>query len=308
MARDEELFIEQIAKTKAERTKCELEAKEIQDRLTTPWYRRAHFVQAIAAGLVALPIIWFYVEKVAIPLSQAENHSIKRENEENKYDNNKIKRENEENRKEIERIRVENERLLNEQRAENERLLKITKAGDIEIVVNDLINLQQQYKELSEKYDKLADQSAMNQKEKDNYLELARRTSTRAEALNANIKQAELRIETTGKTLPKGGGSTHGFIWIGNYDSVGKRWTTTRLNGIENLEPKDIQTNKTYAVSGDMTLRAQMPKDDTDYFRGVESIGYVPKGTPVKILDLPERFDRETKIQYWVEVEAERTK
>lgn len=304
MARDEDLLIEQIAKTKAERTKCELETKEIQDRLTTPWYRRAHIVQAIAAGLVAVPIIWFYVKEVAIPLSMSENNRLalsnSRKEAEIKAKEEEIKKANEENKK--------------NKIAYNEKVEKyIEQNEDLQIAYAEYKkkaeDLQQQFEVLSEKYNKLEKQSASSQ-EKEKFIELASRTRSQAAALKTDIQQAvdankraELRTETIVTTIPNGGDGTHGFIWIGNYDQEGSRWTTTRLKGIENLKPGEIQTNATYAVSGNMTLRAEMPKNNTDYFRGVESIGYIPKGTPVKIIDLPKSFDRETKIQYWVEVE-----
>lgn len=59
-----------------------LQAQEaaIRDRLETPWYERAaalNLTKAIAQGLftviIGLPIVWFYVEQVIRPSTQADN-------------------------------------------------------------------------------------------------------------------------------------------------------------------------------------------------------------------------------------------
>lgn len=59
-----------------------LKAQEaaIRDRLNTPWYEKAaalNLTKAIAQGLftviIGLPIIWFYVEQVIRPSTQADN-------------------------------------------------------------------------------------------------------------------------------------------------------------------------------------------------------------------------------------------
>ncbi|MEM6592839.1 MAG: hypothetical protein AAF651_13380, partial [Cyanobacteria bacterium P01_C01_bin.73] len=57
----------EIAKLRAEIAKAIAERKEIEARLNLPWYRRPRFIQAIVAGVVALPVIWFYFEEVALP-------------------------------------------------------------------------------------------------------------------------------------------------------------------------------------------------------------------------------------------------
>ncbi|HEX5721090.1 MAG TPA: hypothetical protein VF179_33365 [Thermoanaerobaculia bacterium] len=57
----------------AEVSKLEAETRMIHDELQRPWYRKRYFFQAITAGLVALPLVWFYFEKVALPLNRSEN-------------------------------------------------------------------------------------------------------------------------------------------------------------------------------------------------------------------------------------------
>lgn len=67
MTPQEELHQLEVAKLKAEISKAIVEKREIETRLNAPWYTRPQFIQAIAAGLVAVPLIWFYFQEVALP-------------------------------------------------------------------------------------------------------------------------------------------------------------------------------------------------------------------------------------------------
>ncbi|MEO0535364.1 MAG: hypothetical protein AAF215_16015 [Cyanobacteria bacterium P01_A01_bin.123] len=72
MTHQEELNQLELTKLKAEIAKAIAEKREIEERLNAPWYRRPQFIQAIAAGLVAIPLIWFYFQEVALPSLTAE--------------------------------------------------------------------------------------------------------------------------------------------------------------------------------------------------------------------------------------------
>ena len=60
-------------KIQAEKLKTDLEIKELEKKFNTPWFKRNAFFQVIVAGLVAIPLIWFYVKDIAIPLYNKDN-------------------------------------------------------------------------------------------------------------------------------------------------------------------------------------------------------------------------------------------
>ena len=67
-----ELNPAEIRKLEAESGKLEAETNLLLDELRRPWHRKRYFYQAITAGLVALPLVWFYYENFAFPLARAE--------------------------------------------------------------------------------------------------------------------------------------------------------------------------------------------------------------------------------------------
>lgn len=69
----------EIDKLRAEARQADAETAKIHRDIKRPWYRGALFFQAIAAGLVAVPIVWFYVKEVAIPLHEAKNIKLERQ-------------------------------------------------------------------------------------------------------------------------------------------------------------------------------------------------------------------------------------
>ena len=72
----------ELDKLRAEARHAEAEAIKIHRDLKRPWFRGSLFLQAIAAGLVAVPLVWFYVKEVAIPLYEAKNIKLERQIEE----------------------------------------------------------------------------------------------------------------------------------------------------------------------------------------------------------------------------------
>ena len=51
-----------------------------------------------------------------------------------------------------------------------------------------------------------------------------------------------------------------------------------------------------------MTVRQELPPNDESYFRGVQALGTVRRGTFVTLIAKPAAIDRETKVQYWANV------
>ena len=71
----------EIARNKEERLKIEFERKELERNALLPWYKKKLFIQAIVAGIVFVPLAWFYAEKALIPMIQADNIRLTLENE-----------------------------------------------------------------------------------------------------------------------------------------------------------------------------------------------------------------------------------
>lgn len=97
-----------------------------------------------------------------------------------------------------------------------------------------------------------------------------------------------------------------GFIWIGNFQNS---WTKPRLafkgSGQPiDLEPAKLQPGTEYKVLGNMVLRDGLPNNDDNYYKGRKSLGVIPRGTIVRLTTTPISFTRETKVQYWTEVEV----
>ncbi|MCP4338496.1 MAG: hypothetical protein GY799_06310 [Desulfobulbaceae bacterium] len=62
----------EIAKLEAETQRVTLEVEQLQSERNRTWFKNRFFLQAIIAGLAAIPMIWFIYEKVVHPLTRAE--------------------------------------------------------------------------------------------------------------------------------------------------------------------------------------------------------------------------------------------
>jgi len=71
----------ELQRIKAETARIEEERKELERRNNLPWYRRPAFFQALVAGIVAVPLIWFYMGNVVIPSYNRDNIRLAWENE-----------------------------------------------------------------------------------------------------------------------------------------------------------------------------------------------------------------------------------
>ena len=71
----------EIGKIEEEKLKVALERKELERNLNLPWSKFRSLFQAIIAGLIAIPLIWFYVKEIAIPIYNKENIQLAWKNE-----------------------------------------------------------------------------------------------------------------------------------------------------------------------------------------------------------------------------------
>jgi len=74
----------EIKRIQAETSRIELEIEEIGVNVNTPWYKNRLFIQAVVAGIVAIPLFWFYVKEIALPMFTKENIELALKNAETK--------------------------------------------------------------------------------------------------------------------------------------------------------------------------------------------------------------------------------
>jgi hypothetical protein len=77
---DADRLCAEFDRLQAERRKLTLEADQIERELALPFFRRSGFVKAAAAGILALPLIWFYLDKIVIPYQNAKSELLSLEN------------------------------------------------------------------------------------------------------------------------------------------------------------------------------------------------------------------------------------
>jgi TolA-binding protein len=63
----------EVDRLREETRRAKLEADSLERREHRSWFQSRRALQAIVAGLVAVPLIWFYVREIAIPMMQREN-------------------------------------------------------------------------------------------------------------------------------------------------------------------------------------------------------------------------------------------
>ena len=96
-----------------------------------------------------------------------------------------------------------------------------------------------------------------------------------------------------------------GWMWVGNYDN---EWIKTPFARIDTGQPLEVgpvrmQAGTEYKVLGNMVIRDGLPPNDEDYYRARKSLGIVPRGSIVRLLDSPKGIDREFAVQYWAKIE-----
>lgn len=135
----------EISRIEAETHKLQLETAEFEKKINSPWYRKEKFYQILVAGVLAIPLIWFYVKEFAIPFIQAENIKLSLQNEETRQELNALKNDYEEK---LQNLRIEKE---------NQRLDYLAQLKDIKAQYKNLDSTRQalaaQFGELSNLYE-----------------------------------------------------------------------------------------------------------------------------------------------------------
>ncbi|HCV43035.1 MAG TPA: hypothetical protein DGH68_06090 [Bacteroidetes bacterium] len=69
-----------LGRLQIEKAKLEIEDLKLRvKQMNRPWFLRIWFLKSLGAGLVLVPLLWFYIVQVAIPLFQANQHRLNRE-------------------------------------------------------------------------------------------------------------------------------------------------------------------------------------------------------------------------------------
>jgi hypothetical protein len=118
---------------------------------------------------------------------------------------------------------------------------------------------------------------------------------TTVAALSKSVSGKDPKALTSGR---------EGYIWIGNYDPNGG-WSRAKIateKGSALPHPKAIGVGDEFIVGGNMVLRDGAPTNDDSYFTSRSSIGVVPKGTRVIVVEEPRAYDRSYAVQCWMKI------
>ncbi len=97
-----------------------------------------------------------------------------------------------------------------------------------------------------------------------------------------------------------------GYIWIGDFNGS---WGRTMIGLASNNDapvkgpPENLALSATYTTLGNMVVRDGLPSNDAEYFRARPSLGVIPKGTSVRLVNTPIAIDRQYSVQYWAQIE-----
>ena len=70
-----------VKRAEEEAAKFHAERLRLEKEINLPFYRKPLFIQAIIAGLLAVPMVWFYFTQITVPLSQTKEIKLALENE-----------------------------------------------------------------------------------------------------------------------------------------------------------------------------------------------------------------------------------
>ena len=88
---EEEKLKAEIDLLKSEKAKIDLERSTLNKENEKPWYRKERVIQAFFAGVVAVPLLWFFFQEIVTPLYQKENIKLAYENEVARIENERLK-------------------------------------------------------------------------------------------------------------------------------------------------------------------------------------------------------------------------
>ncbi len=170
----------EIKKIIVETNKLELERGELERQKKRPWFTRRLFLQPLIAGIVAVPLLWFYIRDIAIPLSRRENIRLTKENNATR-----------------DSLNVATTRFKAEKEVADRQHL-----NELNLSKKEYTKLDSIRKSLAGEYQKLITQYAFTQKQRDDFqmkvVSLEKESEAQkslASELDAQIAKAEKRLE-----------------------------------------------------------------------------------------------------------------
>ncbi len=71
----------EIAKNEEQRLKIQIEREQLQKIAALPWYKKKELYLSIGAAFIFVTLLWFYAEKLVIPMIRSDNIRLTVENE-----------------------------------------------------------------------------------------------------------------------------------------------------------------------------------------------------------------------------------
>jgi hypothetical protein len=123
------------------------------------------------------------------------------------------------------------------------------------------------------------------------------------------------REEDTGSSLDTANVSrsrADGYVWIGNYSRERGEWEKVRIADSADRpitrDPATLELKASYRLRGDLTLRKSLPTNDKAYFYSIIALGWIPRGSTVKLLGPPVAYARPNgRTQFWAHVQVDST-
>lgn len=233
----------EINKIEEERRKIEIERKELEYNLRLPWFRKKTFLQAVVGGFVAIPLIWFYVTEIAIPLYNKENIKLEWQNEQ-ALDSLNIAR------KDFQK------KLLTLQNEKVEQSTKlVTQLNEIRSKYGELDSIRRL---LAENYRKLSEQNQLTQNDRDKFKQKYETIQSQIKeqakiekGINAEIVEAKKIQKTESSSLTSFATKLRELFW-GNGLNEGEKWAV--IIGIDKYRSSQYHPLK-FSVTDAKALR-----------------------------------------------------
>lgn len=246
---DEQIKEAEIKRIDAETAKLELESKELARIHNIPWYKSRQpllaIIQAVVAGIVAVPLIWFYVRDIAIPLWDRENIRLAKENIATRDSLETVKKQIEVTKDSLsgaqERIFITSDSLNNLRRElvarQNEFLTRVTEFQKTVATLSQRLNLSETEKTQLEQTVQNLEKERENQQSTISHLNQQIAEAEKLSRQTQRLRKASL--ENLSNTMVKNMLKKRDF-YCAEY-SWSKTWSNPQGKGIENSFARHVE-------------------------------------------------------------------
>lgn len=154
----------------------------------------------------------------------------------------------------------------------------------------------------------LAEVEAMKKVSSRQPSELGPQWQARIAEAQQTVSDQAVKLSRSVANLADADDRLRGWIWIGDYRTD---WDRVKLGALESgqpisIPPGQMQAGTEYRLLANMVVRDGRPSNDRDYFNARKSLGVLPAGTVIRLVNKPVDIDREFAMQWWAEVEGRR--